>query len=72
MAHIENGVLISEPIHTATAVDEFNNGRLDANLFPGYSAKEAKRIEAMEGSPSFAERHWLRGVRAVIPATEEG
>lgn len=67
MAHIENGVLISAPIHTATAKDEYNNGVLDANIFPAYATKEAARLDA-KGDLSFAERHWLRGARTVISA----
>jgi hypothetical protein len=68
MAHIVDGVLVSdESEHSTSAKSEYDNGRLDAHVFPDYSAKEALRIEAAE-SPSFAARHWLRGVRSVIKA----
>jgi hypothetical protein len=64
MAHIEDGTLVFSD-YPATAQDEYNNGRLDANIFPAYAVAEVARIDALD-APSFAERHWARGARTVL------
>jgi hypothetical protein len=66
VTRIENGVLVSnDDDYPVTAQDEYNNGRLDAHLSPDTARAEVARIDALE-TPSFAERHWARGVRSVL------